>query len=272
MADNDGWYVLKILHGPLSDAELLELAKSSNLEMSSILTHRKKTRGKLIEARQIRDFHQMLETVPNDTVKATKVPFEFKGDVLGETTLEDFKRRYHRNCTGHNEPAPQCSDRMDTSALESIYAEEWFVNAKIATARIAFPFESIREPFGETSWFAVAGKIVTVADVKMMDLVHTFIDGLLFQILGRFDAAGFQAVREAFGIKYGEPNESTVVPYQNAYGAHFKGEQHVWRNRNCTLILDEIAGERKSSRFILSHDKLSDEFVRRRPAPTTHDF
>lgn len=272
MADNEGWYVLKILHGPLSDVELLALAKSSQVELSSILTHETKTHGKLIEARKIRDIRQVLETAPNDIVEATIAPFEFKGDVLGETTLEDFKRRYHRNCSGHNEPAPQCSDRMHKSALGSIYAEEWFTSANVATVRIAFPFESVQKPFDDTCWFAVAGKIVTVADVKMTDLVHKFIDGLLFQILGFFDAAGFQAVRDAFKIKYGEPNESTVVPYQNAYGANFKGEQHVWNNGNCTLLLNEIAGDRESSQFICSHNGLSDEFARRRPTPATHDF
>lgn len=269
MNDKNGWYVVEIVRGPLSDAELVELARSSQLQLSTVITHSTKTGGKLIEARKVRDIRKILDNKPQAKENAL---FEFKGEVLGQTTLEEYKRRHHRKCGGHNLPAPQTSERMDKSALFSIYAQEWYMSANIVTARIAFPFERVSEPFSDKNWMAVAGEPLTVAGTKVQDLVHTFIDGVLFKIHGFFDAGGFTAVRDGFKTKFGKPGSSRTESYQNAYGATFKGECHVWSNGVCTLLLEEFGGDRELSSFGFVHDALAAECDRRKPPPTTHDL
>ena len=161
---------------------------------------------------------------------------------------------------------------MEVSALASIFAEMWFTASNVVTARIAFPFESVREPFDDTCWFGMGGKVVIVADVKLRDLIHKFIDGVLFQILGFFDSSGFQAVRDAFAAKYGAPAESTTETYHNAYGAASEGEKHVWSNPAGAILLNEVAGDRDTSQFLFLDRQLTDKFNARKPAPSTRDL
>ena len=161
---------------------------------------------------------------------------------------------------------------MEVSALASIFAEKWFTASNVVTARIAFPFESVREPFDDTCWFGMGGKVVIVADVKLRDLIHKFIDGVLFQILGFFDSSGFQAVRDAFAAKYGAPAESTTETYHNAYGAASEGEKHVWSNPAGAILLNEVAGDRDTSQFLFLDRQLTDKFNARKPAPSTRDL
>ncbi len=271
MSEKGGWYVIQLLHGPISDAELLQLAKTGRIGLSSIVTHETKTKGRLIRAENIRDIRVMLESAEAPTL-ATSVRYEFKGDVLGETTFQQYERKYHRKCSGHNEPAPQRSDQMDVSALASVHAEKWFTASNVITARIAFPFESIREPFDDTCWFGMAGNIVTVADVRLRDLVHKFIDGLLFQIVGFFDSSGFQRVHDAFATKYGAPTESTTETCHDAFGARQQGDKHVWSNPCGAIVLNEVAGDRETSQFVFLDRELTDKFNARKPAPSTRDL
>ena len=67
MADKNGWYVVEVVHGPLADSELLKLARSAQLRLSTVVTHATKTGGQLIEARIIRDIRAILENATTET-------------------------------------------------------------------------------------------------------------------------------------------------------------------------------------------------------------
>ncbi|MEQ8209651.1 MAG: hypothetical protein RH917_07445 [Lacipirellulaceae bacterium] len=244
----------------------------AEIEQNTLLTHTSKTKNRIIEAKQIRELRELAKSKAHIAPTPGVEVCEFKGEILGMTTLEDYTLRHHRTLTEHNEPTPQRTDLMCPSAVESVFAETWYKEAGIVHARIAFPFESIQSAYDESRWFAVAGKIETVAGAQLKDLIHGFIDGVLFKVFGYFDSAEFSSVKRAFLTKYGEPTESSMMAHQKSYGAVFNGERIVWNFGDCTVLLNQFSYDLDTADFHILHDALTNEFASRDPGPQVDDF
>ena len=275
MTQKDGWYVVEVKLGPLSDAELVDLAKAQKIDLETTVYHPAKTKAQIVKAKRIKTLAKTIAASRIDdagaivTQRSKPAPIEFKGFTLGEYTLETFVKQFHHFCDGHPEPGPQLSSNMHPEAVGSIWAEEWHAANGVVSGRIAFPFERYYD--GEY-WFTVAGEVWTIASVKMYDMVHQFIDGILCRMTIDVPSAGFAKIIDAFSHKYGSPSDVETEIYQNAYGASFDGNVINWKFPDCSIIAVQYAGDRDTSRIVFFHDTLFSKIDSRKPAPSIADL
>jgi hypothetical protein len=175
-------------------------------------------------------------------------PWEFKGDVLGVMTLDQFKTKYARKVTGHNEMAPWCSDSRPESHVGELLSEEYFSRAVIVHGRLDFPFERTANRPGPT-----------VAGVETLNLIYQFVDNKLFGIIALIPGAGIDTVYEAIVAKYGEPISTSR-------------EASCWSNAVCEIRLLRPRRRVKISVLQYVHLALTDLADSRRPGPAVHDL
>lgn len=254
--------MIEVVKGPLTDDELIDLAKRQLIKGESKVVHEVKSGGKIILARKIKEVREALESSPSDR------PYDFRGELLGETTFDDFLKKYHRETKRGELPIPQRSDTMKAHHFV-LLAEPWYEQVGIVTANIGPNRKSHGYP--SVSYMTVDGQFVTVGGIKLVSLIHYFIDGRLFHITGDINRSDFRLVVEAFSAKYGPYVSRETKEYQNAYGAMFEGEVVTWSSKTCSIRITELAGEDRSS-IELSHDQLYKEFGNRMPKLSTDDF
>jgi len=254
-----GWYIIEKCTGPYTDAELLQMTKNSQISLSTMLIHQSKTAGEIVKAERIRGIRAVIEEVaaPDDASPLAK----FKGDTLGVTTLDEFKKRHHRKISEHK-TAPQLSTNMHRDALASIFAKPWHAEANIVTARIAFPFEQEADPFTGERFMAIDGNHITVAGIPLIELVHEFIDGRLYMITALLPQSGYDAVRLAFSKRYSDDTNRDDARNHDV---------ETWETDDCVLILQRIADE-ETSCFLLYHRELFALAESRNPGPRVDDF
>ena len=277
MAEEQGWYVVEIKHGPLSDAELISLAESKTIDRDSVVFHPAKTKSRFVKSKRLKALAKAMDSASSsaNTVNSTErpesspAPTEFKGFALGQYTLDTFVKQFHHMCDGHPEPGPQLSSKMHPDAVSSIYAEEWHAKKGVVSGRIAFPFERY---YDGDYWFTVAGDVWTIAGIQMFDMVHQFIDGILCRMTIDFPSDGFGKVVDAFSHKYGTPSDVETEVYQNAYGATFDGDVVNWHLADCSIIALQFVGDRDTARVVFFQNPLHSQIADRKPAPSIADL
>lgn len=171
--------------------------------------------------------------------------FELKGDWLG-MSLDEFKRKYHRELPALGRTMPWCSDETPGTAIPALNAEQWYSSAGIVCARTDLPAE---------------GASPTIANERTESVIYQFLDGHLFQIEAYFATQTFHRVLEVLNRKYGEPIAESHSP-----------RQVTWWNLSATIEL-KFGSIRppRSSRLRFFHDELYQQAVERVPSHT-HDI
>lgn len=140
--------------------------------------------------------------------------YDLKGDQLG-MSLAEFKAKYHRVVSGHDQPAPFSSDHRRNLGAITLLSEKWHAEAIIVHCSIEFPFER-----RNGNW------IPTVAEIEMDLLIYKFVDDELFQISGYFDTRNFDLMSYRLQEKYGRPQHESTKP-----------KSALWSNNLSTIRL-----------------------------------
>lgn len=169
------------------------------------------------------------------------VPFEFKGDVLGET-LQEFRTKHdailavpqvykkvdRRRTALH---FPQCTDDPEVVKdwlTPSTLTHQW---TEEETRAGVIKCIATREP-------------QTVAGARLaQEVVYRFFQGRLYSIRIQTDRSDYAVVRDAFIAKYGKPDSTETVNLANALGGVLTGERVMWVNSVSAISIGEIDGQ-----------------------------
>ena len=156
--------------------------------------------------------------------------FDFKGDVVGELTLYDFKFRHYRTPGGPNaKPAPQCTD-TSPGAVTLLLAQPWYLKNGLVHCQTHFPYE----------WHQ--GRTPTIAGVETEFSIYRFVDGTLASIIIAFPSNRYRTVTSALKGKFGQPTEVMVEDVQNRMGAVFRNEKLTWVDGVNTIETEQLFG------------------------------
>lgn len=186
------------------------------------------------------------------------VPYELKGFVVGESTLSDFKTKFHHVPNGDKRVAPLCSDDFPEARLTPGREErsDSYTKAGLVYCQPYFPFE---------------GPLFTVADVPTT-AEFDFYNSRLFSISASFLHVAFDHIKGAFIAKYGAATSETNKDYQNRLGAKFTGRVLAWDNGVSVIELEEYSSSLDISGVRFTHKVLSKEAGKAKPQPSTKDL
>jgi len=207
--------------------------------------------------------------------------FELQGQVVGKTTLSEFRAKYHRT-TATKHTAPFCSDTDSEEVLRSpgptdrllegllketqrfLLFEEWMPKAGIVACSTTFPVEHLDD--------ADSQPYPTLAGVPTKLYVFHFMDGVLYEIVVAVDRGNFSDLQGALVGKFGQPAKKRAVPIQNRMGAVFSSEELTWKNARADMILSERTGSIDTSVLVVSDRRLRATALARRGSTPSGDL
>lgn len=263
MSEAEGWFVITESSGPLTDRQLIKHVKQGDVSANTQIYHPVKTKGKVIQAGRLKAIAKTIEG-QSANLPATTSRLEFKGYVIGETTFDWYLNEFERHIKGAT--APQRSSAMHPDAAASIHAEKWYADVGIECCRASFPFE------WQARGILIHGRRQTVAGIEVEDWIHTFVDGVLQQMILIVPSHGFRTIQDAISAKYGAPVENEVNSYQNAYGASFDGEETSWLHNGVVIFGEQFFGDRDTSKFEFAIENFYSMVLARKPTASIEDM
>jgi hypothetical protein len=177
--------------------------------------------------------------VPQQAVdQPSQVSYSFKASTLG-MTLEEFK--IANAGMGVQIPFGQVDNKGKNKTVYRVVPLPICSDAYSAPVFDGTVVSGIGEIVCSMTYSNESTKDLVVAGERADRILYRFFGSRLCQIEIYFASNSYGAISEAFVLKYGSPVNESADQYQNVFGAHWVGQNKLWRNGKQLIAISEGA-------------------------------